>query len=120
MAISTYQLEQHKLDRLPTPPAVVWEPGVGRERRALRGNVRTITYSNEGKGVRRERRLDLARSDGSGAGTRPRRSMVDHLTTYLVGGAFGLSVVLGAVLLTDEEVDSTVGMDLPSTSVAAR
>lgn len=41
------------------------------------------------------------------SGTPARRSAADRLTTYLVGGLFGLSMVLGAVFLT-EGADASV------------
>lgn len=61
------------------------------------------------------------RSDGMSDGTRPRRSPTDRITTYLVGGVFGLSVVLGAVFLTDEGPDPAVemGMDIHAGAVSA-
>ncbi|KQB85416.1 hypothetical protein [Corynebacterium oculi] len=62
----------------------------------------------------------LVRGDGTGGGTRPRRRLSDQITTYVVGGVFGLSVVLGAVFLTDESTDPAVpaGTDIHAGAAA--
>ncbi|MBC3185399.1 hypothetical protein H7347_02200 [Corynebacterium sp. zg-331] len=44
---------------------------------------------------------------------------MDQITTYLVGGAFGLSMVLGAVFLTDEGVDPAAEVGSPAHPVPA-
>ncbi|KQB86551.1 hypothetical protein [Corynebacterium lowii] len=94
------------------PPAAIWEPV---ESLSV-SHVRTLTRSIEHPFLGGEHSSPQREK---GAGTPTRRSFSDRLTTYLVGGAFGLSIVLGGVFLADDgQEPSTVATQTDPSSTA--
>lgn len=104
MTISLFPVKNASFPAVAPASAAIWEPVRGRSGAFLEGDVRTLTFSNEAQGEGGSRGYDVPRWS---SGTPARRSAADRLTTYLVGGLFGLSMVLGTMFLT-EGADASV------------